>query len=207
MTNQSKDTSGVQKLISRLKDDGVKAGQEEAQRMIKEAQEKAVTIVSQARAEADELLESTRSQIEVEKNAAKESLKVAIRDTELMMESKLKARFADHVKHLISNELEDEEFLKQLILKVAGSSSSNVPEDKELDLLVAKEKLDPLVLELSGTVLRKGIEIKACENNKTGILIRMKGEDVEIDLSHNAISEILLKYLLPRYKAILTGVE
>ena len=87
--------------------------------------------------------ESTRSQIEVEKNAAKESLKMAIRDTELMLESKLKARFADHVKHLISSELEDKEFLKQLILKVAGSSCSNIPEDKDLDLVVAKEKLGP----------------------------------------------------------------
>lgn len=205
MTNKNKDTSGVQKLITRLKDDGVKAGQDEAQRMIKDAKEMAVNIVAQARSEADELLESTRSQIEVDKNAAKESLKVAIRDTELMLESRLKARFADHVKHLISSELEDKEFLKQLILKVAGSSCSNIPEDKELDLVVAKEKLDPFVLELSGTVLRKGIEIKATENDKTGILIRMKGEDVEIDLSHNAISEILLKYLLPRYRAILTG--
>ena len=34
----------------------VKAGQDEAQRMIKEAQEKAVNIVAQARSEADELL-------------------------------------------------------------------------------------------------------------------------------------------------------
>ena len=30
-------------------------------------------------------------------------------------------------------------------------------------------------------MLRKGIEIKAFENDKTGILIRMKGEDVEIE--------------------------
>jgi hypothetical protein len=35
----------------------------------------------------------------------------------------------------------------------------------------------------------------------------MKGEDVEIDLSDNAITEILLKYLLPRYSAILRGVD
>ena len=74
-------------------------------------------------------------------------------------------------------------------------------------MLVSKEKLDPLVLELSGTVLRKGIEIKPSETVNAGILIRMKGEDIEIDLSDNAISEILLKYLLPRYRAILTGVE
>ncbi len=207
MVNEKKITTGVQELITRLKDNGVKAGQDEAQRMIKEAQEKALNIVAQARSEAQELLESTRAEIEVEKSAAIESLKIAIRDTELMLESKLKVHFADHVKHLVSRELEDKELLKQLILKIAGSSCSGITEEKGLDLLVSKEKLDPLVLEISGTVLRKGIEIKQSETNKAGIFIRMKGEDLEIDLSDNAISEILLKYLLPRYRAILTGVK
>ena len=207
MANGKKITSGVQELITRLKGDGVKAGQDEAQRMIKEAQEKAVNIIDQARADAKELLESTRTEIEVEKNSAKESLKVAFRDTELMLESKLKASFADHIKHLVSSELENKEFLKQLVLKIAGSSCASIPEEKGLHLLVAKEKLDPLVLEISGAVLRKGIEIKASDTDNAGILIRMKGEDVEIDLSDNAITELLLKYLLPRYRAILRGVD
>ena len=207
MASSKKSTSGVQELITRLKGDGVKAGHDEAQRMIKEAQEKAVNIIDQARTEAKELLESTRTEIKVEKNAAKESLKVAIRDTELMLESKLKAGFADHIKHLVSSELENKEFLKQLVLKIAGSSCASIPEEKGLDLLVAKEKLDPLVLEISGAVLRKGIEIKASDTDNAGILIRMKGEDVEIDLSDNAITELLLKYLLPRYRAILRGVD
>ncbi|GJQ60789.1 MAG: hypothetical protein D8M57_17200 [Candidatus Scalindua sp. AMX11] len=207
MVTEKKITSGVQELITRLKDNGVKAGQDEAQRMIKEAQEKAINIVAQARSEAKEILESTRAEIEIEKKAAIESLRIAIRDTELMLESKLKERFADHVKHLISRELEDQELLKQLILKIAASSCSRITEDKELELLLSKEKLDPLVLEMSGTVLRKGVEIKQSETDKAGILIRMKDEDLEIDLSDNALSEILLKYMLPRYKAILTGVE
>ena len=207
MANEKKLTSGVQDLINRLKDDGVKAGQDEAQRMTNEAQEKAVNIVTKARTEAEELMKSTRAEIEVEKNAAIESLKIAIRDTELMLESNLKTVFADHVKHLVSKELGDNELLKQLVLKIAGSSSSDIPEDKEMDLLVAKEKLDPLVLAISGTVLREGLQIKSSDTDNAGILIRMKGEDVEIDLSDNAISEILLKHLLPRYRAILTGVE
>lgn len=191
--------SGVQELINRLKDDGVKAGQDEAQRIINEAQEKAANLVAQARAEAEELMAATRAKIEVEKDAANESLKIAIRDTELMLESRLKARFADHVKHLVTMELEDHEFLKQLILTVAGSSCSGIPENKDLNLLVAGDKFDHLVSGLSETVLRKGIEIKPSETHNAGIRICMKDEDVEIDLSGKAITEILLKYLLPKY--------
>ncbi len=207
MADKKKVTIGVQELITRLKGDGVRAGQDEAQRMIKDAQEKAVNIIAQAHTEAEELLRSTRVEVEAEKSAANESLKTAIRDTELMLESRLKASFSDHVKHLVSSELKDKKFLKELVLKIAGSSCSGIPDEKELELLVAKEQLDPLVLGISGTVLRKGIEIKPSGTDNAGILIRMKGEDIEIDLSDNALSEILLKYLLPRYRAILRGVE
>jgi V/A-type H+-transporting ATPase subunit E len=33
------------------------------------------------------------------------------------------------------------------------------------------------------------------------------GEDLEIDLSEDAISKLLLKHLLPRYRSILEGAE
>jgi hypothetical protein len=33
------------------------------------------------------------------------------------------------------------------------------------------------------------------------------GEDLEIDLSDEALSELLLGYLIPRFRAIVTGVE
>ncbi len=45
-------------------------------------------------------------------------------------------------------------------------------------------------------MLREGLEIKPSDTDNAGIFIRMKGEDVEIDLSENTISEILLKHLL-----------
>jgi V/A-type H+-transporting ATPase subunit E len=37
--------------------------------------------------------------------------------------------------------------------------------------------------------------------------VRVVGEDLEIDLTDEAVAQLLLKHLLPRYRAILEGAE
>ena len=81
MAETTNAASGVQELISRLRDEGVKAGREKSDQIVQEAQEQASHIVAQAKAEAEELLIKARSEIERDKAAAIESLRVAFRDT------------------------------------------------------------------------------------------------------------------------------
>ncbi len=122
---ETENATGVQDLINRLRDDGVRAGQEKADQVLRDARKQAAEIVSQAKAEAEEMLEKARNEIETEKLSAIESLKIAIRDTELKMESELKATFAAHVKRLVSVEMRDIEFLKQIILGIAGLAAGD----------------------------------------------------------------------------------
>ena len=56
MTETDKAT-GVQDLINRLRDDGVRAGQEKADQVLRDARKQAAEIVSQAKSEAEEMLE------------------------------------------------------------------------------------------------------------------------------------------------------
>ena len=90
MAETTKAASGVQELISRLRDEGVKAGREKSDQILQDAREQASSIVAQAEAEAEEILSKARSEIEREKAAALESVRVAIRDTELKMEAEVK---------------------------------------------------------------------------------------------------------------------
>ncbi|MDH3817209.1 MAG: hypothetical protein OES21_01265 [Myxococcales bacterium] len=55
----------------------------------------------------------------------------------------------------------------------------------------------------SADVLRKGIELIPSNAVQGGARIRLVGEDLEIDLSDEALSEMMLKLLLPRYRKIL----
>lgn len=224
MAKQPKLQSGVDELISRLRDDGVNAGKSEAERLVSEAQAKAANIVAQAKSQSETMVADARTTIAKEKEAAKASLKTAVRDTELMLESELKAGFADHVKRLVSAELKDPEFLKQLVLTVAGRTCPTLPEKEGFEILLpsemfekdkkgervsatAKKRLHDFVLGISSEMLRDGVEIKAAEAAEPGLRIKLKDKDLEIDLTDNAIANVLLKFLLPRYRAIVAGEE
>jgi V/A-type H+-transporting ATPase subunit E len=64
-----------------------------------------------------------------------------------------------------------------------------------------------LVLGISGEMLEQGVDLKPSANMGGGIRIRLVGEDLEIDLSDQAISDLLLQNLLPRYRDIVSGAE
>jgi V/A-type H+-transporting ATPase subunit E len=225
MMDEARQPSGVGSLIERLRDEGVKAGQEKADEIVREAQARAQEMIAKARTEAEEMLQKAGKEIETERAAAHESLRIAIRDTELRMEAELKAAFSAHVRRLVSMELQDRDFMRQVILAVAGIASGDLvcagqPAELLLptDLFVTdakgtgltdtgKERLRHLVLSISGEMLREGVKLKPDESVSGGIRIRMVDEDIEIDLSDKALSDLLLKYLLPRYRAIVTGAE
>jgi V/A-type H+-transporting ATPase subunit E len=225
MAETTKEAAGVQELISRLRDEGVKAGREKSDQILQEAQEQASRIVADAEAEAEELLSKARSEIEREKEAALESVRMAIRDTELKMEAEVKADFAAHVRRLVSVEMSDKKFLRQIILAIAGmAAGEKACEDKPVEVLLPKdlfetdekrtkltekgqERVRHLVLGISGDMLREGIELTPSEDISGGFRIRLVGEDLEIEISDRAISDLLLQNLLPRYRAIVRGVE
>ena len=224
MADQIKISSGVQELISKLRDEGVKAGQDEASKILEDAQVKAVQIVSNAKAEAEKILSKARSDITADHKAAKESLKVAVREAELMLESQLKNVFAEHVKRLVSVELKDTDFLKQIILTLVGEVRKGLDESENLNVILpqklfenegqevrltekGKSDLKHFVLGLSGDMLKQGVEFKSADTGLVGLRIKIVGKDVEIDLSDKAITNVLLRYLLPRYRAIVAGAE
>ena len=224
MTETAK-VEGVQQLINRLRDDGIKAGQDRADQLLREAQEQAAGIVAQAKTEAAEMLDKARAEIETEKAAALAALRVAIRDTELKMEAELKAEFAAHVKRLVSVEMEDVEFLRQIILAIAGlAADDKACGEQPVEILLPEslfrsdEKgtrlteegqghVRRLVLGISGEMLREGVDLKPSESIGGGIRIQLVGENLEIDLSDKAISELLLQNMLPRYRSIVSGAE
>ena len=70
-----------------------------------------------------------------------------------------------------------------------------------------QDNMRRLVLGISGEMLEEGVDLKPSASIGGGIRIRLVGEDLEIDLSDEAISELLLQNLLPRYRAIVSGAE
>src|SRR5690606_28605418 len=91
-------SSGVQELIDRIRDHGVKAGKEEAERLLCDARKQAADIVAKARAEAEAEQTKARAEIDAYRAASLDALKLAARDTVLDLKARVIARFEEFVK-------------------------------------------------------------------------------------------------------------
>lgn len=222
--NDTKETSGVQELIDKLKNQGVSEGQKQAEQILKEAHNKASRIITQAQGEADKLLSETRHTLEVERKSSHEAIKTAFRDTEIALRSKVREAFSAHLKRLVSLELEDKNFIKELVLAIASVKTPEIAQASQTEVLLpskmfeidengthlskdGKKRMRHLVLGITDGMLREGIELKSSTDVKGGIKVRLTGKDIELDLTDEAFTNLLLKYLLPRYREIVSGQE
>lgn len=220
MSSEPEQSSGVQELISRIRDDGVHAGENKAAEIIAEARREAARILAQAQSEAEEIQSNSSAEIESYKSAALDALKLAARDTSLQLEAAVLAAFEAHVKRLVAPVVYDGSFIRALLLVLAGQAADQYPPDQELEILVSdmlagksdeNAELDKTirdsVLGISSNMLREGVEIIPSSQVSGGARVRVVGEDLEIDLTNEAISTLLLKHLLPRYRGILDGSQ
>jgi len=223
MANEAHQTSaGVEALISRIRDQGVQAGREEADRALSEARREAARTLEAAKREVETMRASASAEIAAEKTAAMEALHMAERDTILELRTRVTDGFERHVRRLVSESTLDSEFIRTVVLVLAGHAAKEFIKDKDAKILVsaalsdeedskkrqqAKDIAHDVTLGISADMLREGIELMPATEEHRGVRVKLVGDDVEVDLSEKAISELLLSQLLPRYRAITEGVE
>ena len=224
-TSSNHASIGVESLINRLRDEGVGAGQAESEKIISEAQKKVALIKSQAQQEAEEIVSSARKEAEALKTAGHDALMLAGRDAHLKLREVVMERFNEEVQRLVGDVMAPEPFMEKLILQVAGRVRDESGLDKE-DKLAIKlpEKIisiDDLrknpeelkegtlahfVLSIMASLLKEGISYQPSGNINAGLKVYLDNGNVEVDLSDEAITAVLLEHLQPRFRALLEGV-
>jgi V/A-type H+/Na+-transporting ATPase subunit E len=215
------ESTGVDTLINRLRDDGIEQGRSQAQALVTTAQKQASDIVAAAQREAESILVKAKDEAGKLKAAGEHAIGLAMRDTVLSLEDQLVKEFRNQLTRLVKGLLADPAFLQQLILEVAGRvapASAGKPVELLLpaqlvsleDLQRKPEEAAPgtlmhFVLSLGGGMLRDGMRFGVSEDGEAGIRVRLVEEDVQIDVTESAISQLLLRHMLPRFRALLRG--
>ncbi len=215
------ESAGVESLIGRLRDAGIAEGRGQAEALVTAAKKQAADIVAAAKQEAEAILVKAKEETGKLKAAGEDALRLAIRDTVLAMEGDLLKEFLSRLRHMVKGVLADPAFLQRLILEVAGRVAP-APTGGRAELLLPAEivSLDDLrrkpeeakpgtlmhfVLSLGGGMLREDMSFGVADDGEAGIRLRLVDEDVRIDLTESAISQLLLRHMLPRYRALLRG--
>ncbi len=219
--NTDKESSGVEELIQRLREEGVEEGQSRAEALFEQARSRAEKQLQDAHREAEEIRQQAREDARQTRTAGEEAVRLAGRDAVLRLKSELVEQFADRVRHLVARELSDEDVLKQLILEVGRRAAP--PESQRAQLLLPKDvigleqlrrapeevkegTLSHFVVSVTKEILQEGVEIGERDDKAPGIRIQLQEEDVEIDLTDRAVSDLLLRHLVPRFRAMMEGI-
>ncbi len=217
-------SAGVEALIERLRQQGVEAGRTARDEFLGEAEREGEKIVKDARGKAAAIVEEAHQESERLKASGEGALRVAMRDTVLRMRETLRKRLEGQVRSLVAKQLVDEEFLRRLIVEVAGKArdDSKADQAKHVELLLPPEamgleelqrrpeelesKLSQFAKEIASATWREGVIIDTLEPGSKGIRIRLKDEELELDLSDRAIADLLLEHLQPRFRAVMEGL-
>jgi V/A-type H+-transporting ATPase subunit E len=218
-------SSGVEALIARLRQQGVEAGREQARRIEEQARQRAAEIERAAEEKARQIIDNAVAKADALKNGGKGALKVAMRDTVLALRAELMETVSDNVRRLITTEMDKADFLRQLILDVAGQARrrAGVDDGEKITVMVPRRLIgledlrhDPLrlhaggmthfILNVAGDALKQGISIGVSDDEQQhGIRLYLEDKQVSIDLTDRAVADLLLAHLQPRFRAVLEG--
>ena len=187
MTQNKKNLEGI---ISKLKEQGINAGEEEKQRIIENAKAQADQLVSEAKAASKTIVEEAEIKaVQAEKNA-QTAIVQASRDmveaTKISVLKYLKSVFGEECKTLFMQE----QYLKELLQAVVES----IPGNKSVK--VAPEMLKDMEAFLLTKALKEEISLKPLSASNTNIKVKSTDKDgVSFVLSSKDVEEGLFALL------------
>jgi V/A-type H+-transporting ATPase subunit E len=215
MAETAKNSSGVQELIDKIRQRGVQAAQEEAERLLRDARKQAAEILAQAKTEAETAQAQARAEIDAHRTASLDALQLAARDTVLDLKQRVMSRFEEFLKRLVVSATQDKELIRNIVLVLAGHAAEEFVRDKEIEVRISRSLLEGetglkeegkrAMLGLSSDMLREGLTLAADDEIEGGARVRLVADKLEIDLSDRAVARLISQRLLPRFKAILEG--
>jgi V/A-type H+-transporting ATPase subunit E len=220
VAEETHEAAAVQGLIDRLRDSGRQAGKQEADRIVKQARSEAARILAEAKDEIAKQRQAASAEIEKEREAALASMRLAARDASLALKGEVMASFERHMKRLVGGVTRDPDLIKKLVLALAGQAGQGI-KDRDAAILVpqdifeggsseqktARSRVRKMVLGLTSDMLREGITLSPADDVHGGARVQLKGEHLEIDFTDEAVSQLLLRHLMPRFRQILEGDE
>lgn len=211
MSNDATESSGVQQLIDRLHDQGVAKGQEEANALVATARRQAMEIMDNARREADALLAAGREEAERTRLAGEAAIRLAGRDAILDLMEALREDFIRRLHHLVEHQLEDEQFLKEMLLEITRKAVSRDHGDRvHLEFLGEIDSrtepggaFEAFARGLAADTVREGLTFSTSDSETPGIRVQFVGDDLEVDLTVESLTELLMRHLSPKFREIL----
>jgi len=186
----SQNKENLEGIVSKLKKQGIDAGEDEKQRIIENAKAQAEQLISEAKAKSKTIVEEAEVKAAQAKKNAQTAIAQASRDmveaTKIVVLKYLKSVFGKECKTLFTQEQYLKELLKAVLASVSGNKS----------VKVAPEMLKDMEAFLLTEALKEEVTLKPLSASKTKIKVRCTDKDgVDFVLSSKDIEAGLFALL------------
>ena len=180
----------LEKIVSKLKEQGIDAGEAEKQRIIEEAKKQAEEIISNAKAQKQTIIDEANAKAEQAEKNAQMALKQASRDmveaTKIAVLKYMESIFGGMSESLFTQDQYLQELTKAVIASVEGNKTISVP----------AETLKAMEAYIAQAGLKEQVELQPLANNEAKIVVQSKeNSGVQFVLSDSDIQQAMFTLL------------
>jgi V/A-type H+-transporting ATPase subunit E len=186
-------------LTEKLYQEGIEAGQSQADLLLADAKKKAETIISDAQLKAKEIMEKASKDNELRNKQTMSELKLA--------SDKALSSIKQNISRLISNELfnssvdkamKDGEFIQKMVLAILESWGAKKGEEMDIKILLSKvdeAEIKKFISSKCKSFLDKGCEIIFEDGSFSGFKIGPKDGAYMVEFSDESFKSFFKNYL------------
>ena len=205
MGSLDKGQDKIQKICDKLRRETIEPAEVEARRIMEEAQQKAESIKVEAERQSVHLLKQVRSQIEQERNVFHSALQQAAKQTLEGLRQELEHKlFNNELQKILEKQLADPKIVAELINGIVKAIEKD---GLSTDLAAVIPQLVSVndVNELLFASVRKRLKGRPLEIGSFagGAQVKLLGKKMTIDLSDQAIKELLAHYIRKDFRKLI----
>ncbi|MBS3903362.1 MAG: hypothetical protein KGZ30_03270 [Anaplasmataceae bacterium] len=198
----------VKKICEVLRRETLEPAEQEAYELLRRAREEAESILSGARTEAEELRAEARQEIKKKKAVFDASLKQACQQTvEALRQTIIEKLFNPELSKMLIEPLQEKKVIARLIeALVTALDKEGVDGDMTAyvaSAVPAREINDLLVPKVLQKLREKGVLVGTFT---AGVEIKLDKENITLDLTENALKELVSSYSRKDFREMLFGV-
>jgi V/A-type H+-transporting ATPase subunit E len=205
MRSLEKGQDKIQKICDKLRRETLEPAETEAQRIVEEARKKAESIKAEAELLAEQLVKQARGQIEQERNVFHSALQQAAKQTLEGLRQEIEHNLFHHeLQNILEKQLADPKIVAELvngIVKAIEKEGLTTDLSAVIPQLISSADVNALLLEN----VRRRLKGKPLElgHFMGGAQIKLIGKKMTIDLSDQAIKELLAHYIRKDFRKLI----
>ena len=194
----------LKELIERIKSEGIKNAEEQAEQIIAAAEKRASGIILKAKEDAQKLTTQAENTAANSERAGKEALKQAGRDLILNVQARIIDLFKAIVIRETGSALSENVLAEVITTVIKNWTDKGIDELRVLISSQQGKKLEDYLMAKLAADFKKGVEILPLSGSAAGFRISEKNGSAYYDFTDRGIAELLIEYLNPRIAAYIS---